>query len=114
MMYAIANAKFFFMIEITRGTTEEQIIKILQKTYPITVKEISDKLHLSETQILRSLNKIKTKGIVQLEPLPGKTFVRLLRNDFSFIGKKRQRKFIKHNKNKQNKETKEYDGMMYS
>jgi len=102
------------MIEITRGTFEEQIIKILQKTYPITVKEISEKTHLSEKQVLRSLQKIKIKGIIQLEPLPGKMFVRLLRNDFKFIGKKRQRKFIKHYKDKQNKETAEYDGIMYS
>jgi len=102
------------MIEITRGTIEEQIIKILQKTYPVTVKEISEKIHLSEKQILRVLQKIKTKGIIQLEPLPGKIFIRLLRNDFKFVGKKRQRKFIKHHKNKQNKETKEYDGIMYS
>jgi len=102
------------MIEITRGTLEEQIIKILQKTYPVTVKEISGKLSLSEKQVLRTLKKLATKGIVQLEPLPGKTFVRLLRNDFSFIGKKRQRKFIKHHKKKQNKETEEYDGIMYS
>lgn len=102
------------MIEITRGTFEEQIIKTLQKTYPITIKEIAEKLHLSEKQVLRILQKLKIKGIVQLEPLSDKTFVRLLRNDFKFIGKKRQRKFIKHYKNKQNKETKEYNGIMYS
>ena len=102
------------MIEITRGTFEEQIIKILQKTYPINIKEIAEKLHLSEKQVLRILQKLRVKGIVQLEPLSDKTFVRLIRNDFKFIGKKRQRKFIKHYKNKQNKETKEYDGIMYS
>ncbi len=102
------------MIEITRGTHEEQIIKILQKTYPITVKEIAEKLHLSKKQVLIVLKKLVTRKIVQLEPLPGKTFIRLLRNDFKFICKKRQRKFIKHHKNKQNKETEEYDGIMYS
>lgn len=101
------------MIEITRGSLEEQIIKTLQKTYPITIKKIAEKLHLSEKQVSRTLQKLRIKGIVQLEPLPDKTFIRLLRNDFKFIGKKRQRKFIKHHK-KQNKETKEYDGMMYS
>ena len=102
------------MIELTKGTQEEQIIKILQKTYPITVKEIAEKLHLSEKQVLLVLKKLQTKHIVQLDILPGKTFVRLLRNDFKFVGKKRQRKFIKHHKDKQNKETEEYDGIMYS
>jgi DNA-binding MarR family transcriptional regulator len=102
------------MIEIKRGTLEEQIIKILQKTYPITVKEITDRLHLSEKNVIRTLQKLQTKGIVQLEPLSDKIFIRLLRNDFKVIGKKRQRKFIKHHKNKKKTETKEYDGMMYS
>jgi len=103
------------MFEITRGTLDEQIIKLLQKKYPITVKDISEKLHLSKTQVLRVLQKMQIKEIVQIEPLPGKTFVRLLKNDFKFIGKKHQRKFIKHYKDKkQNKETEECDGIMYS
>jgi predicted ArsR family transcriptional regulator len=101
------------MIEITRGTLEEQIIKILQKTYPITIDDIKEKLHLSKQQILRVLNKLQVKGILRLEPLPGKTYIRLLRHDFSFIARKRQRKFIKHSKEKQ-QEKNEYDGIMYS
>ena len=53
------------------------------------------------------------KGIVRLEPLPDKTYIRLIRQDFSFVGKKRQRKFIKHSKGKRQK-SKDYDGIMYS
>lgn len=100
------------MIEIVKGTLEERIIRVLQKNYPITVEEIQNKLHLSKNNVLRVLQKFQTKGIVKLEPLPDKIYVRLLRSDFSFIGKKRQRKFIKHNKEKIHK-TKEYDGTMY-
>jgi DNA-binding MarR family transcriptional regulator len=101
------------MIEITTGTLEEQIIKILQKTYPITVKEIKNKLNVSRDMVVRSLKKFQMKGIVRLEPLPDKTYVRLLRHDFSFIGKKRQRKFIKHRTGKK-RQTDDYDGIMYS
>jgi predicted ArsR family transcriptional regulator len=101
------------MIEITRGTQQEKIIKLLQKKYPITVKEIHEKLHISKTIALRNLKQLQIKGILELEPLPGKTYVRLIRHDFSFIGKKRQRKFIKHQTHKK-QETKEYDGFMYS
>ncbi len=101
------------MIEITRGTLDEQIIKILQKTYPMTVEELKIKLHLSKQQIIRVLNKLQVKGIVRLEPLPDKTYIRLLRHDFSFVGKKRQRKFIKHYRSKTNK-SKDYDGIMYT
>ena len=101
------------MIEITRGTLDEQIIRILQKTYPMTVEELKIKLHLSKQQITRVLNKLQVKGIVRLEPLPDKTYVRLMRHDFSFVGKKRQRKFIKHSRSKINK-SKDYEGIMYT
>jgi len=102
------------MIEITRGTLEEQVIKILQKTYPITIKKVSKQIHLSEKQVRWVLNQLQIKGIVKLDPLPDKTFIRLIRHDFRFVGKKRQRKFIKHHKGPKNQETEEYDGIMYS
>ena len=101
------------MIEIKSGTLEERIIKLLLNTYPITVEDIKDELNLSKDIILRTLNKFQIKGIVKLEPLPGITYVRLLRKDFSFIGKKRQRKFIKHKSGKK-QEPEEYNGIMYS
>ncbi len=102
------------MIEITTGTIEEQIIKILQETYPATVSDIESKLRLSEKSIVRVLQKLQVKGIVQLEPLPDKTYVRLVRRDFRFIGKKRQRKFVKHHSKGKIQESKEYDGIMYN
>jgi predicted ArsR family transcriptional regulator len=102
------------MIEIKRGTFEERIIKILQKTYPITIKDLSVKLHLSRNQVSRILNKLQIIGVLKLEPLPGKTYIRLLRSDFSFIGKRRQKKFIKHQKTQKKQENKKYDGIMYS
>ena len=102
------------MIEITTGTLEDQIIKLLQKTYPITVSDIENEIHVSRDVIMRVLQKFQTKGILQLEALPYKTYIRLLRSDFSFIGKKRQRKFIKHHSGKKKQESKEYNGIMYS
>ncbi|MCK4415741.1 MAG: HTH domain-containing protein [Thermoplasmatales archaeon] len=102
------------MIEIVNGTREEQIIKLLQKIYPITISDIEKKLHVSRKMILRVLQKFQVKGIVQLEPLSNKTYIRLLRNDFSFVGKKRQRKFIKHHSGKKKQEPEDYEGIMYS
>ena len=102
------------MIEITNGTFEERIIKILQKTYPITVEEIKKKLNISLDITFRTLKKLQIKGIVILEPLSDKTYVRLLRHDFRFIGKKRQKKFIKHRSGRKKQQTEEYNGFMYS
>ena len=102
------------MIEITTGTLEERIIKLLKKIYPITIDDIRKELNVSKDMVVRSLKKFQMKGIIRLEPLPDKTFVRLLRHDFSFIGKKRQRKFIKHRTGKRKQGTSEYNGFMYS
>ena len=102
------------MIEIVNGTLEEQIIKLLQKTYPITIIDLEKKLHISRNMIVRVLQKLQIKGIVQLEPLPDKTYIRLIRRDFRFVGKKRQKKFIKHHSGKKSQEPGKYDGNMYS
>ena len=101
------------MIEITNGTLEEQIIKLLQKFYPITVKDIKNKLNISEESVRRTLKKLQLKDIVQLDLLPDKTYVRLLRNDFSFIGRKQQKKFIKHKTGRKIHRVSNYDGDMY-
>lgn len=102
------------MIEITIGSLEEQIIKLLRRTYPITTVEISQKLHVSRREIDWILHKFQVKGIIKLEPLPDITYVRLLRNDFQFVGPKFQRKTIKHTTEAKKEETNNYDGIMYS
>ncbi len=101
------------MIEITTGTLEERVIKLLQKIYPITIKDLKNKLNISEKVILRTLKKLQFKDIVQLDILPDKIYVRLLRNDFSFVGKKQQKKFIKHHSGKKIQRSQPYNGDMY-
>ena len=101
------------MIEITTGTLEERVIKLLQKIYPITIKDLKNKLNISEKVILRTLKKLQFKDVVQLDILPDKVYVRLLRNDFSFVGKKQQKKFIKHRSGKKIQRMQPYNGDMY-
>jgi hypothetical protein len=80
------------MIEITAGTLEEQIITLLQRTYPVTIADLVRRLHVPRERVEWVLHKFQVKGIVKLEPLPDKTYIRLLRNDFHFIGGKHHRK----------------------
>ena len=103
------------MIEITVGTYEEQIIRILQDRYPVTVEDIKESLHISRKTIDITLHKLQIIGIIQLEPLPDKTYIRLLRNDFKFVQKKRQYRFIKHHhrKSPQTANIEEEDDFMY-
>ncbi|MDG6229017.1 MAG: transcriptional regulator [Candidatus Thermoplasmatota archaeon] len=97
------------MIEIVGGSTEEQIIDILQNTYPVTVDEVQRRLHLSYEVIMRVLQRFQVKGIIQLEPLPDMTYIRLIRHDIKIVSKKRQKKFIKHHRRPQRYIPKEKD-----
>ena len=103
------------MIEIIRGSLEEQIIKLLQKNYPITTFELASMLRISQKIVERILQKFQVKGIVRLDPLPDKIYVRLLRNDFRFVGLKQQVRPIKKKSIKSKREDYgEDDSIMYS
>jgi predicted ArsR family transcriptional regulator len=88
------------MIEVKSGTMEERILKVLQKCYPITIEEMSKKLHISRAATEFEMIKLQSKGFISLESLPDKTFISLLRNDFTFIGRRHQEKFIKRKKSR--------------
>ncbi|HIH28449.1 MAG TPA: transcriptional regulator [Thermoplasmata archaeon] len=102
------------MIEITIGSLEEQIIHLLRTLYPITTVEIAQKLRVSRREVEWILHKFQVKGIVKLEPLPDITYVRLLRNDFLFVGPKQQRKIMKQATDTKKEENGGYEGIMYS
>lgn len=103
------------MIEIKVGTMEERIIKILQEKYPITIKEIAEKIGVAKEKIKVEIIKLQKKGIADIDILPDKTFVRLIRFDIRFIGRRNQYKFIKKKKRKMEESNNENnDDMMYS
>ena len=102
------------MIDITRGTHEEQIIKILLERYPVTVADVVSELKLSSETVERVLHAFATKGIVMLEPLPDAVYIRLLRRDIRFLGKRRQKKFVKRKTGPKKPGPEKYDGYMFS
>jgi len=83
------------MIEIITGTMEEKIIRAIQEDYPVTVAELGRRLHLPPRRLDFELSKLQSRGLVGLEPLPDKTYIRLLRTDIRFVGRRHQEKFIK-------------------
>ena len=94
---------------------EEKIIKTLQKTYPITVNQLRKQIGLPKSIVDIELKKMQSKNILTLEPLPDKVFIRLIRTDFRFVGKRTQQKFIKRKTGRRvtTEENREYDGIMY-
>jgi hypothetical protein len=57
---------------------QARIIAILKDWYPITVEELKDELALHSGVLERSLKGLMVKGVIALEPLSDKTFIRLL------------------------------------
>ena len=109
------------MIEIKKGSLEERALQILFNKYPITVDELRQELGISKGAVERLVKKLVSRGIISLEELPSKSYIRLQRRDFRFIGRhESQRRPLKHKtrrdrtaKYKPKKEKDDYDDMMY-
>ena len=57
---------------------QARILAILKDWYPITVEELRDELTLPQGVLERSLKGLMVKGVIVLEPLSDKTYIRLL------------------------------------
>ena len=102
------------VLEVVEGTIESRIINLLLETYPATVEDIRRELKVRPSELERALKRLAVRGIVELETLPDRTYVRLLRMDFSFSGlKESQRRRVKH-RGKKRERPKDYDGPMFA
>ncbi|MBU4342029.1 MAG: transcriptional regulator [Candidatus Altiarchaeota archaeon] len=100
------------MIEINKDSLEARILKILMVRYPITAKELGTELGVKGSVLKPILLELRRMRILDFDFLPDKTFIRLLRNDFSFVGiKAEQRKGIVKKSSKQT--VKDYEGIAY-
>ncbi|MBU1158097.1 MAG: hypothetical protein KKE24_02015 [Candidatus Thermoplasmatota archaeon] len=69
-----------FMI-VKLNQFETKIVKILQDWYPITVEEMRDELRMRPDTLDRNLKSLVLKGVISLDHLPDKTYIRLLMSD---------------------------------
>ncbi len=101
------------VIQVIEGSVESRILRLLLEMYPVTVRDLERELRLHDDVLQRSLKGLISRGIVEVEPLPDRTYVRLLRRDFAFSGlKPSQRRRVRHHGGKSEK-TKDYDGPMF-
>ena len=101
------------VIQVVEGSVESRIIRLLLEMYPVTLRDLERELRLHDDVLQRSLKALIARGIVEVEPLPDRTYVRLLRRDFAFSGlKPSQRRRVRHHGGKTEK-TKDYDGPMF-
>jgi len=100
------------MMEINKDSMEARILKFLMENYPITVKELSKGIGVKGSTLKPVLLELRRMRILDFDFLPDKTFIRLLRSDFNFIGRKpEQRKGIVKKSSKQT--VKDYEGIAY-
>ncbi|PKP57854.1 MAG: transcriptional regulator [Candidatus Altiarchaeales archaeon HGW-Altiarchaeales-2] len=76
------------MKELT-NKLQERIIKILMKKYPITTDELVKEIGMRKDVVQKEIKKLEREGVIALEVLPDKIFVRLLRRDFMFFNEKK-------------------------
>lgn len=87
---------------------QERIIKILMKRYPITIDEIVNELGMRRDVVEKEIKKLEMEGVIALEILPDKIFVRLLRRDLMFFNEKKiDRNIIVERENLKNEENSE-------
>ena len=96
------------MKQIQVDALEARILSILKDWYPITVEELRDELGVSRVALDRSLKSLMVKGIVQLEPLSDKTYIRLLVPEITVETQNKDRR------KRPQKDTSWDDSMMYT
>jgi len=100
-------------VELLEGTLEARIVHLLLEMYPVTVEDLRRELRARADLLARTLTTMEKRGLVELEPLPDRTYVRLARMDFSFIGRKvTQQRRVKHS-GKRPEKAKDYEGPMF-
>jgi DNA-binding MarR family transcriptional regulator len=60
------------------NANETRIVQMLRQRYPITVEELREELSIRRDTLTLTLKSLASKGVIALEPLPDKTYVRLL------------------------------------
>ncbi|MFO7990905.1 MAG: helix-turn-helix domain-containing protein [Thermoplasmata archaeon] len=87
---------------------EAKLIRLLMEGRPVTVEDAARELNISEKKVKRVAKGLASRGIVEMEPLPDKTYLRLKRTDVSFHGTNpSQERAVKHKKSKRKKKKEE-------
>ncbi len=103
-------------VQIDSDSLESRLIKLLMRGENITLKEAANKLNVSENKLERTVKGLVSKGIVSVDALPDKKYLRLKRSDIQFHGTNpSQEKALKRKRSKKSKEkgSKKSREMMY-
>jgi DNA-binding transcriptional ArsR family regulator len=63
---------------VLRSSLEHRIIEHASEHYPLTVTDLARALGVTVDRVMMELRRMESKGLVELDILPDKVFVRLL------------------------------------
>ena len=87
------------MITITKGSTEEKILNAVKEHYPVDIETVAKILRMRPALVKKTINILVKKGILAIDDLPDKKYLRQVRFDISVVGyNDGQKKFMKHGK----------------
>ena len=111
------NAPLFFpamAVEVLQGSIEERVLRYLLDVYPVTVEDLERELKIKRDRLDRVIKSFVQRGIVELDELPDKTYIRLIRSDFHFTSiKASQRRRYKQTGGRK-ESFKDYEGPMFA
>lgn len=85
------------MVHVNARSIEAKILKVLLERYPVELEDVVRITGLQKKEVERALKGMQARRWLILEKLPDKTFIRLKRFDFTFLGRdETQRKAVKH------------------
>lgn len=65
-------------MKLKLSAVEIRVIRFLGENYPVTVEDLRKGLSVRPDTLSRTLKALVAKGLIELEPLPDMTYVRLL------------------------------------
>jgi len=91
-------------MKLESGSIEARIVKFLREIYPVTLKDIRREFREPSGRIDLALRRLEKGGIIEIEELPDKTYVRLIQAVGSVGSRPVKKKAIKHEKTKKRAE----------
>ncbi|MBI4361744.1 MAG: hypothetical protein HY558_01070 [Euryarchaeota archaeon] len=79
-------------MDVVRDTLDERILRYLQEHIPAIQQELRAHLRVPREVLERRLKALERKRLIEREPIPGRTYIRLLRADIGFIGVRKTQK----------------------
>lgn len=100
------------MLQVHKDSLDGRILKILLMTYPITLDELIEKSKARRVMVEHKIRKFRRIGLVHVDILPDKIYLRLRRTDIHFIGPRspQHRKIVKR---RIRRKVRPYEGMMF-